>query len=129
MNEPFTHVSRTIRRVHSKFAREFTVTQFSWDSTGGTNEYADGDWTETTFTIEASIRQPRQSDSGSDAAGQETAHDMELWVNPQDVDVSLGNGENARPTWFTDSTTDRTYEAVGLHDEGSLLKVRVDEVM
>lgn len=124
-------LSRTVntaRRVFDEFTKQVTVVNFTYDDSAGSNAYADGDWVEDTQLVEATIRDADTSEKSKDAAGASVEHDTEVFVDPTEVDVTLGQEDETRATEFIEADTGRTYEAVGLHDESSLYRVECVEV-
>lgn len=129
MNGPFNQVASTVARIHGQFAREFTVTNYSWDGTAGSNAYADGDWTTSTSTVQASIRRISDTKFTSGASGEDSDNDMELWLNPSDVTVTTaGEGDETKATQLTDSQTGISYKAENKHYEDALLRIELSEV-
>lgn len=121
-----TETTTEVRRIHKNFTKELTVYNYSWDPSGGSNEYADGDWTVSTSTVQASVRLP-DSTYEQDASGGESNHDVEIYVAPNEIDISIGGGDESRATEFEDENG-RTYRVIGFHDESSLYRVQCREV-
>lgn len=118
----------TARRVHSMIAEEeLTVYQYSWDETGGSNEYADGDWTVTTSTVTGSVRLPENVDFDDNITGSESEHDVNIFVNPENVNIVVGDDDETRATEFEDSNG-RRYRVIGYADESSLYEVACREI-
>jgi hypothetical protein len=112
------------RRVHDSLSHEFTVTQYTWDNTGGSNAYADGgDWTESSSTASGTIEFPDSATTTTGPDGDTVEIAATIYVQPDDVDVNLGVEDETRSTEFTDSKTGRQYEAVNVRDQTSLLAV------
>lgn len=122
-----TETTTEVRRIHKNFTKELTVYNYSWDSTGGSNAYADGDWVETSSTVQGSVRLPEDISLSDDASGSEANHDVEIYVAPDEVDINLGNGDESRATEFEDEQG-RRYRVIGFHDESSLYRVQCREV-
>lgn len=128
MSNILTQTNSGIRRIHKQFAKELTVYNYIWDDSGGSNEYADGDWTTTVSTVDASVRLPEDVSYSNDAAGAESNHDVEIYVNPTEVSLTVDSGgDETRSTEFEDENG-RTFKAVGYHDESSLYRVQCREV-
>lgn len=123
----FDKTNAEIRRVHKHFTKEFTVYNYEWDDSGGANEYADGDWTTTVSTVDASIRLDDGVTYSSEPTGNESDHDVFIYVNPEEISLTLGNEDETRATEFEDENN-RKYKAVGFHDESSLYRVMCREV-
>jgi hypothetical protein len=122
-----SQTSAEIRRIHKNFTKEITVTNYTWDESGGTNEYADGDWTTSVSTVEASLFLPEDVEYENDPSGDKASHDVTIYVAPDDIDLSIGLGDETRATEFTDGQG-RRYKAIGFHDESSLYRVQCREV-
>lgn len=122
-----TQTNSTIRRIHKNFTKELTVYNYEWDESAGTNEYADGDWIETVSTIDASVRLPESVRYSNDTSGNESNHDVEIYINPTEIELSTGKDDNTRATEFMDEQN-RKYKAVGFKDESSLYRVQCREV-
>lgn len=122
-----TKTNAEIRRIHKNFTKELTVYNYVWDDSGGANEYADGDWTKSVSTVDASVRLPEASDYTNDASGEETNHDVTIYIDPTEVNLTLGDDDETRATEFSDEQG-RRYKAIGFHDESSLYRVECREV-
>jgi len=122
-----TRTTPTARRMHSKFTEELTVYQYTWDDSGGTNEYADGDWTVTTSTVDGTVRLPESVDYDNEVTGSEVDYDVNIYVNPEDVNIVVGEDDETRATEFEDSNG-RRYRVIGFKDESSLYEVACKEV-
>lgn len=122
-----TETNAEIRRVHKHFTKELTVYNYEWNDAGGSNAYSDGDWNETVTTVQASVRLPEDTSYSDDAAGNESNHDVEIYVDPNDLNLTIGQGDETRATEFVDEQN-RRYKAVGFHDESSLYRVQCREV-
>lgn len=127
MSNFLTETTTEIRRIHKNFTKELKVYNYSWDSTAGSNEYADGDWIESSKTIQGSVRLPGDVNYTEDASGSEVTHDVNIFVSPDEVDINLGNGDKSRATEFEDEQG-RRYRVLGFHDESSLYRVQCREV-
>ena len=128
---PFNQVANTVARLHGSFTREFTMTNYEWDSSAGSNAYADGDWMESATTIQASIRRVSDTEFTSGDSGEDSDNPMELWLNPDDFSptvVTAGEGDETKATQFTDSATGISYKAENKHYEDALLRVELSEV-
>jgi len=122
-----TETNTEIRRIHKNFTKELTVYNYTWDESGGSNEYADGDWTTTVSTVEASVLLPEDTRYSNDPTGNESNHGVEIYVDPTEIALTIGNDDETRATEFEDEQG-RTYKAVGFHDESSLYRVQAREV-
>jgi len=127
MSNFLSNTSAEIRRIHKNFTKELTVYNYTWDDSAGSNDYADGDWSQTSSTVQASVRLPEDVSFSDDASGNESNHDVEIYVAPNEVDINVGEGDETRSTEFEDENG-RTYRAVGFHDESSLYRVQCREV-
>jgi len=127
MSNFLTSTSTEVRRIHKNFTKELTVYNYSWNDSGGSNEYADGDWSTSVSTVQASVRLPEDIKYEDDAAGSETDHDVDIWVSPDEINLTIANGDEERATEFEDENG-RKYRAVGFHDETSLYRVMCREV-
>lgn len=127
MKDTLSRTVNTARRVFDEFSKQVTVLNYTYDDTAGSNEYADGDWVESDSLAEATIREA-STDYSKDASGAETDYDVDVFVDPTEVTVTLGQGDNERATEFVESETGRTYKAVAIHDESSLYRVECVEV-
>jgi len=122
--------SEKIRSVHGEFTQAVTVHSYEYDETAGSNEYADGDWTEETRTVQASVREATAPRFDTDEAGPDTIVSRYIFVNPEDLSMEelvTNEGDNTRPTEFTDEDG-RTYRAVDYKNEVSLLRIECREV-
>lgn len=131
MTNIYTETNRAIRQAHSRFTHEFTLYTYQWDDTGGNNEYADGDWVESSQSVQASIRESgTQNSVESGASGQDIDYDAVIWMDASAVptEFSLGQDDETRASEFTDVDTGQRWEAIGSYDEKSLLKIYVTEV-
>lgn len=124
----FDKTNPAIRRAHKRFARPFTVSNFEWDDTAGSNAYADGDWIETTTTVQATVRVPSMESYDTDARGIDADVAGHVFVDPTEVDVTDGEDENTRATEFVDSTAGDRYKVINYRDEGGLLRCVCEEV-
>lgn len=130
MDAPFNQVKNTVERLHGKFSREFTVRNYEWDGSAGSNAYADGDWTTNTKTVQASIRRISDTQFSSESSGEDSDNDMEIWVDPSDVSITTaGEGDKTKATQLVDSKTGIVYKAENKHHEDVLLRVECSEVM
>jgi len=127
MKDTLSRTMNTARRVFDSFTSQVTVVQYTYDDTAGSNEYADGDWVESNELAEATIREA-SDDYTKDAAGSDTEYDVNVFVDPSEVTVTLGQGDNERATEFVEDSTGRTYKAVAIYDESSLYRVACVEV-
>jgi len=127
MSNFLSNTSAEIRRIHKNFTKELTVYNYEWDDTGGTNEYADGDWTKSVSTVQASVRLPEDVAYEDEASGSESNHDVNIFVAPDEINLTIGDGDETRATEFEDEQG-RRYKAVGFHDESSLYEVQCREV-
>jgi hypothetical protein len=123
MSNFFQQTTPGIQRLHSDVARELDVHQYTWDGDAGENAYADGDWTETTFTVEGTLRKPDDPVTTTDVDGNDVVVDATIYVQPSAVDVSLGTSDETRATQFTDPQTGISYEAVDASHQESLLAI------
>lgn len=120
----FKQTNSAFARFHDSLCHDIVVHQYAWDPDGGTNEYASGDWTESTVTVSGTIRVSSESadvdasESGPDRDGEST-----IYVPTDDVDVSIGTGEQSRATEFTDTETGQRYEAVSYQTQGPLYAI------
>lgn len=117
-----------MRRIHKEFTKQVTVYNYTWDDSAGSNEYADGDWSESTSTIQASIRLNETIEYDDDASGDDSEHDVEIWVDPNDLTLRIHGGDETRATEFAESETGLRYRAIGFHDESSLYRIKCREV-
>jgi hypothetical protein len=123
MTNFFQQTTSGIQRLHSEFAHELKVHEYSWAGSAGSNAYADGDWTKSTSTVEGTLRQPTEPKQATDGEGNDVVVDVTVFVQPDDVDVSLGMDDESRPTEFTDPQTRISYEAVSVDNQESLLAI------
>jgi hypothetical protein len=120
----YEQTTRAVHRAHEQFATSFTVVQFTWDETGGTNEYADGgDWTASKSSVTATLNQPDDPRQTSGPDGDDVAVDIELYVQPDAIDVELGIEDETRATEFIDTDTGARYRAVNVRNQRSLLAI------
>lgn len=122
----YLQFSDEVRRIHKRFTDTFTVHNYSWDDNGGSNEYSDGDWTESSTTVEASIREDTTT-FDNNASGSDLEYDVEIWVAPDEINLTVGGEDETRSTEFEDGQG-RRWRAVGFHDESSLYRVQCREV-
>jgi len=127
MSNFLTRTNDAMRKVHKQFTKELTVYNYSWDDTGGSNEYADGDWVESESTVQASVRLPESTAYEDDAAGEESNADVNIFVSPNEIDLTVGDGDETRSTEFEDENG-RRYKAIGFHDQSSLYEIECREV-
>jgi len=124
----YQKTNKFARKAHSHLTREFTVYQYAFDSDGASNEYADGDWNESSSTVQASIRSEPLRDDQTAADGDDVPADAEIFVSADAVAVSIGTDDESRATEFVDEQTGRRYKAMDYHDEGSLVSILCMEV-
>lgn len=117
--------TQTLQRVHKRFTEPVTRIQYTF-SEGGSNAYADGEWTKSKDTIQASVRSD-MSDVSEDASGTEFDSTRILYVST-DVDIELGSGDETRADEFLIEDTGRKYTADDVYNDGALLRVKCTEV-
>jgi hypothetical protein len=122
-----TETNAEIRRIHKRFTKELTVYNYEWSESGGSNEYADGDWTTSMSTVDGSIRLAESIAYEDSASGEDVEHDVNIYVNPEEINLTVVEGDESRPTEFVDENN-RRYKAVGFKDESSLYEVQCREV-
>jgi hypothetical protein len=123
MTNFFQQTSPGVQRLHSQFARELSVHTYLWDESAGSNAYSDGDWTQSTSTVQGTLRKPTEPSQVTDGEGNDVIVDATIFVHPDDVDISLGVGDESRATEFTDPQTGISYEAVSVDNQESLLAI------
>ncbi|ELZ00766.1 hypothetical protein [Natrialba asiatica] len=125
----YRQTNRAVRRAHKSMARDVDVYNYEYDPTGDDNPYADGDWVETSSTpntVPATIRSNTQSEDESGPDGADIAGDMTIYVDPNDAEIEIGEGDETRATEFIDSATERRYKALDYHYQGSLFEVHCE---
>lgn len=122
MSNFYTQTNSAVRRVHKRFAHEFTVYQYAWDDTAGSNAYADGDWTKTSTTVQATLRRPDEPITVPGPDGNDIETDVSIFVTP-DVSIETGTGDESRATEFVDSRTGQRYRAFASNHQESLIEV------
>lgn len=115
-----------IRRIHTEVSRDVTVSTFEWDSAGGSTEYADGDWIESTSSITATLERPEEPTSVVDAGGNDVEVDAVIYVQPDTVALDDGTDDESRATEFRDESTEKRYKVIDFHHQGSLVEVYVE---
>lgn len=123
----FEQTNGTVERLHKQISRELTVFSYDWDDAASQNEYADGDWNESSESVTGTVRNGG-SDFVADESGAEVTHDANIWLRPDSIDVNLGTADRSRATEILDSTTGQRYRVVGLSNEDSLVKVECTEI-
>jgi len=116
-----------IQKAHSELAHEFIVHNYQWDGTISSNEYSDGQWRESTETVDATIRSDN-GDSQSGPEGEDVVSAPEIYVPSDAVAVRIGQDDETRATEFVDTRTGRRYKASGTKHEGAIIRVRCEAV-
>ncbi|MCU4754240.1 hypothetical protein OB919_20030 [Halobacteria archaeon AArc-curdl1] len=122
----YTQTNSAVRRAHKALARDLDVYNFVFDPDAGENEYADGDWIERVGypqTVSATIRSKSQPDDASGPDGADVAVDVTIYVDPNEIEVDLGQNNETRATEFVDSASGRRFRAVDVHHQESLLEI------
>jgi len=116
------------RRVHQDVGHRFSVHTYEWDATGGTNDYAEGDWTETTSEVTATISFPESPTLVTGPDGDDVEIAATITLNPNDASVVEGTGDQTRATEFVDEETGHRYRAVTTTTEQPLLAVECERL-
>ncbi|NHX41387.1 MULTISPECIES: hypothetical protein [Haloarcula] len=129
MTSFYSQTTRTVQRVHDQVAHDFTVYQYDWDGSGGTNEYASGgDWTESSSTVAGTIEFPDDSRRTAGPDGDDVTVSVVIYMKPDDVDVELGTDDESRATEFVDTQTGSRYQTVTIRNQRSLLAIECTEI-
>lgn len=128
MTSFYGQTTRAIQRAHGSLSHTLTVHSYDYDATGGANEYADGEWLESTTEVQGTVRTPDKPKRASGPDGSDVEVDVEIYVQPGDVSVDLGVADETKPTEFTDSATGRRYRVVNIRDQHSLLALDCEAI-
>jgi hypothetical protein len=124
----YSKTSDAIQQAHGELAHEFTVYNYIWDESSAASEYADGQWTESSTTVDATIRSTKLAEASSDASGVDIQSDVEIYVPSDTVVLRFGEADEERATEFVDSRTGQRYQAFDYAHEGALVRVYCTEV-
>jgi hypothetical protein len=126
-----TQTSSAISRIHETVSHDFELYNFTYDSDGGSNPYADGEFAETAEspTIVLGRVEDNTSDSDADTSGADLVTEKTLYV-PQGTDVrTAGDAESeTRASEFVDTQTGERYRAVATHHQSDLLAVQIESI-
>lgn len=129
MTNFYEKTSGVVQRAHKTLAHDVTVVNYEWDADAQTNEYADGAWVESSReTVSGTLRDASLDDVRNGPEGQELSADTVIFVAADVSPVRTGTDDESRATEFIDGRTNKTYEAVNVKNEGSLLRVLTYEV-
>jgi len=129
MTSFYSQTTRAVQRVHDQVAHDFTVVQYDWDESGGTNEYASGgDWTESSSTAAGTIEYPDEPRRTAGPDGDDVTVSAVIYLKPDAVDVELGTDDETKPTEFVDTQTESRYQTVTVRNQRSLLAVECTEI-
>lgn len=119
----FKQTNSAFARFHDSLSHDIVVHQYEWDPDSGTNAYASGDWVASTETVSGTIRVSSANvDVESSVSGPDRTGEATIYV-PDDIDVSIGAGEQSRATEFTDTDTGQRYGAVSYQTQGPLYAI------
>lgn len=130
MTNFFAQTNPAIRRAYEQFTRDVTIYSYSWDDGAGSNDYADGDWTESSETARATFRRASEPTQATGPDGSDVVIDTRVYLDPTKVTatISTGYADETRATEFIDSATGTRYRALFIHDEDSLLEIECERL-
>jgi len=124
----YNQTTGAAHRVHDTLSHPFTVTQYEWDDSAGANDYADGDWTKVQRRCGLTLEFPEEAETVDGPEGGDIVLDAIIYVQPNEIDVTIGTADESRATEFTDEQTGNRYRAVNTRNEQSLLAVDCERI-
>lgn len=126
-------IKSTLSRFNTELGRELDVYNYDYDTSGGDNPYADGDWVETddtptTVTTRLEFSDTQSTSSSAGGSGTDVDSDATIFLEHGVVDVYQGTDDQTRATEFHDTESDVRYRVKYVEHEEYLLTVYVEKI-